>query len=120
MGDHERMEGAVATTAPPERWTILSPVAKPPVIETSPEGGPFKLGRSISGLKVGLEIDYAWICYVTLIDEWERLLKADGAEPLTLWVERRRDDPERDPNEVRAEVDEWSKLIDCGVVGLGN
>jgi hypothetical protein len=55
-----------------------------------------------------------------LIDEWERLLRADGAEPVTLWVERGRDEPERDPNEVRAQVGEWSKLIDCGLVGLGN
>jgi hypothetical protein len=110
----------VSAAAGPTTWTILSPVARPPVIEAEPDGGPYALGRSIAGVKVGLEVDYAWLCYMTLIDEWEQLLRADGAEPLTLWVERSRDAPERDPNEVRAQVEEWSKLIDCGVVGLGN
>ena len=103
-----------------DKWTILSPVSRPPAIEVDPDAGPFRLDRPLNGVKVGIEVDYAWLCYVTLIDEWERMLRADGAVPMTLWVERSRDAPERDPNEVRAEVDEWSKLIDCGVVGLGN
>jgi len=103
-----------------ETWTILSPVSRPPAPERAEGAGPFRLDRSIAGVRVGLEVDYAWICYVTLIDEWEKLLRADGAEPITLWVERGRDEPERDPNEVRAQVGEWSKLIDCGLVGLGN
>ena len=63
-------------------WTILSPVAlAPPEPASEIKPGPFALGRSIAGVRVGLEVDYAWICYVTLIDEWERLLRADGAEP---------------------------------------
>lgn len=110
----------MATTVT-DTWTILSPVSLPPQLEPiAGDERPYRLGRPLRGLRVGLEIDYAWLCYVTVIDEWERLLAADGAEPHTLWVERSRDAPERDPNEVRAEVEQWSQLIDCGVVGLGN
>jgi hypothetical protein len=76
--------------------------------------------RSIAGVRVGLEVDYAWLSYYTVIDEWEKLLSADGAEPRTLWVERSRTEPRRDPTEVESEVEEWAKLIECGVVGLGN
>jgi len=103
-----------------EKWTILSPVARPPVREAAEGAGSFKLGRSLAGVRVGLEVDYAWVSYPTVIDEWEKLLTADGAVPRTLWVERNRSDAPREPNEVKAEVEEWSKLIDCGVVGLGN
>jgi hypothetical protein len=103
-----------------EKWTILSPVARPPVHKAAEGVGPFTLDRPIAGVRVGLEVDYAWICYSTVIDEWEKLLAAAGAIPKTLWVERTRAEPARDPTEVKAEVDEWSKLIDCGVVGLGN
>lgn len=102
------------------KWTILSPVAPPAARAVAAVAEPPRLGRSIFGVRVGLEIDYAWISYVTVIDEWERLLRADGADPLTLWVERSRKEPARDPTEVKAEVEEWSKLVECGVVGLGN
>ena len=98
-------------------WTILSPVSPAPEEEVTSSKGPFKLGRSVRGVRVGLEIDYTWVCYPTVIDEWERLLRADGAEPTTLWVS---DGAPRNPNEVRADVEAWSQLIDCGVVGLGN
>jgi hypothetical protein len=101
-----------------ERWTILSPISIPSAGAAA--AGPVSLDRPIAGVRVGLEIDYAWQCYVTIIDEWERLLEADGARPVTLWVERSRDEPGRDPSEIRADIDEWSKLVDCGVVGLGN
>lgn len=103
-----------------DSWVILSPVARPPARSVGTDSGPHRLGRPISGVKVGLQIDYAWISYYTVIDEWERLLRADGAQPITLWVERSRQEPRRDPTEVKAEVEEWSKLVECGVVGLGN
>ncbi|HKA05234.1 MAG TPA: hypothetical protein VKD67_12935 [Acidimicrobiales bacterium] len=100
-------------------WTILSPVATRPVVESSAPA--LALNRSIVGVRVGLEVDYAWISYITVIDEWEQLLKADGAEPYTLWIERSRDDTTtRSETELRADIEEWSRLIDCGVVGLGN
>ena len=100
-------------------WTILSPVAPRRVLESTAPS--LALNRSIAGLRVGLEIDYAWISYITVIDEWEQLLRADGAEPHTLWIERSRDDTtKRSETELRADIEEWSRLIDCGVVGLGN
>jgi hypothetical protein len=104
-----------------EKWTILSPVALPS--ERAESGGsrePPRLDRPVAGVRIGLEVDYAWLSYYTVIDEWEKLLSADGAEPRTLWVERSRTEPRRDPTEVEAEVEEWAKLIECGVVGLGN
>jgi len=105
----------------PEKWVILSPVAAPPERSLAAvEESPRRLDRSIKGVRVGLEVDYAWISYHTVIQEWESLLRADGAEPRTLWVERSRTEPRRDPTEVEAAVDEWSKLVECGVVGLGN
>jgi hypothetical protein len=104
-----------------EKWTILSPVALPP--ERGPAAqaeDPPRLGRPITGVRVGLEVDYAWLSYYTVVDEWERLLGSDGADPRTLWVERSRSEPRRDPTEVEAEVEDWARLVECGVVGLGN
>jgi hypothetical protein len=100
-------------------WTILSPVAPRPAVETTADE--LLVQRPLAGLRVGLEVDYAWISYVTVIDEWERLLAADGATPSAFWIERSRDDTSRrSETELRADIEEWSKLIDCGVVGLGN
>lgn len=105
----------------PDKWVILSPVAAPRERSSATDDeGPPRLRRPIAGVRVGLEVDYAWISYHTVIEEWEGLLRADGAEPRTLWVERSRSEPRRDPTEVEAAVAEWSKLVECGVVGLGN
>jgi hypothetical protein len=105
-------------------WTILSPVSPPPPEQVAGGGSSPKLGRPIAGARVGLKIDYFWNCYRTVIDEWEHLLRADSAQPDTLWSEGfdgRDPSDRRDPHEVRADVDEiWSQLIDCAVVGLGN
>jgi len=41
--------------------------------------------------------------------------------PSTFWIERSRDDTSRRTEaELRSDIEEWSRLIDCGVVGLGN
>jgi hypothetical protein len=104
-----------------EKWTILSPVAWPPEQARSDRGEERPhLGRPIAGVRVGLEVDYAWLSYYIVIDEWEKLLTADGAVPRILWVERNRSEPRRDPTQIEAEVEEWTRLIECGVVGLGN
>ena len=104
-----------------EKWSILSPVASPPIVEAAPGTGPFSLSRSIAGVHVGMRVDYAWLCYVTVIDEWEKLLREDGAVPHTLWVERSRDSTEKvDETQLRTDIEEWSRLIDCGLAGLGN
>ena len=52
-----------------------------------------------------------------VVDEWERLLHADGATVRVL-VTGERVGPEGDT--TRADLEEWSKLVDVGVVGLGN
>ena len=103
-------------------WTILSPVAlAPPPVASEIKAGPFQLGRSVRGVHVGLRVDYAWISFLTVIDEWERLLRADGAVPHTLWVEKSRESVvKRDEAELRSDIEEWSRLIDCGLAGLGN
>jgi hypothetical protein len=107
------------TATMPSTWTILSPVAPRPVVHASSEA--LVVDRPVAGLRVGLEVDYAWISYLALIDEWEKLLAADGAEPSAFWIERSREDTNRRSEaELRDDIDKWSQLIDCGVVGLGN
>jgi hypothetical protein len=93
---------------------ILWPVAPPP---TQVASLTFDLGRPVAGVRVGLRIDYSWRSYMVVVDEWERLLKADGAVPHVLWTgERVGPEGER----TRSDLDEWSRLVECGVVGLGN
>ena len=101
-------------------WTIVNPISpRPEKVATSER---LRVNRPIDGLNVGLEIDYAWISYSTIIDEWETLLKADGAIPHTIWVERSREDTrtERTEAELRADIEAWSQEVDCAFVGLGN
>jgi hypothetical protein len=64
-----------------------------------------------------LRLDQSWRSYETVLGVWQRLLAADGAIPEVLVVgERVGDEGER----TRSDLDEWSRLIDIGVVGLGN
>ena len=75
------------------------------------------LGRPLAGVTVGLRLDRTWRSYAVVIEEWRRRLDADGARPAVLVTgERVGDAGER----TRADLDEWSRLVDCGVVGLGN
>ena len=93
---------------------ILSPVAPPPGLTESPT---YDLGRPIAGVHVGLRIDYSWRSYMVVVEEWERMFRADGAVPHELWTgERVGADGER----TRSDLDDWSRLVECGVVGLGN
>ena len=46
---------------------ILSPVAPPPALTTSPT---YDLGRPIAGVRVGLRIDYSWRSYMVVVDVW--------------------------------------------------
>jgi hypothetical protein len=93
--------------------TILDPRVRPPE-EASPT---YELGRPLDGVVVGLRLDLAWRSYFAVVDEWERLLKADGAIPKVLWTGERIGS---EGETTRSDLDEWSRLIDCGVVGLGN
>lgn len=75
------------------------------------------LGRSVAGVSIGLRLDQSWRSYFTVVDEWEQLLRRDGAEVLTLMAgDRAGPGAER----TRTDVEEWAKLVEVGVVGLGN
>jgi len=94
--------------------TILDPRVIPP---RDDETATYNVGGPIAGKTVGLRLDHAWRSYIAIVDEWEDMLEADGATPVLLWVgERVGDEGEK----TRADLEEWSRLIDIGVVGLGN
>ena len=94
--------------------TILDPRVIPP---RDAETATWNVDGPITGKTVGLRLDQAWRSYIAIVDEWEAMLEADGATPVLLWVgERVGDEGEK----TRADLDEWSRLIDIGVVGLGN
>jgi hypothetical protein len=96
------------------RIIILDPTAPPGADQASPT---FDLGRDLQGVRVGLRLDRSWRSYEVVLDVWQRLLREDGAVPEVLVVgERIGDEGER----TRSDLDEWSRLIDIGVVGLGN
>ncbi|HEV8297132.1 MAG TPA: hypothetical protein VGQ20_07545 [Acidimicrobiales bacterium] len=96
------------------RIVILDPTAPPGSTESS---ATFDLGRPLNGVRVGLRLDRSWRSYEVVLDVWQRLLKADGAIPEVLVVgERVGEEGER----TRNDLDEWSRLVDIGVVGLGN
>lgn len=98
---------------------MLSPVAARSQREHTIE--PIGLGRALAGVSFGLEVDYAWACYRQVVDEWSTLLERDGAVPRQLWVENSRNDKvKKSAEQVRDDIAEWSRLVECGVVGLGN
>ena len=104
----------MSSVAPVARVRVLVPTPPPEAVTTSTT---FALARSVHGVKVGLRLDTAWRSYEIVVDEWKRLLAADGAEPVVLVTgERAGDGAER----TRADLDEWSRLVECGVIGLGN
>jgi hypothetical protein len=77
----------------------------------------FSVDGPIAGVKVGLRLDYSWRAYMSVVEEWEKLLRRDGADVYVLWTgDRVGPAGER----TRTDIDEWSRLVECGVVGLGN
>jgi hypothetical protein len=93
---------------------ILDPTADPGV---EPSAENFDLGGSLAGKTVGLRLDRAWRSYMVVVEEWERHLRRDGAEPQLVWTGERIGDA---GETTRSDLDEWSHRIDCGIVGLGN
>ena len=77
----------------------------------------YDLGRPIRGAVVGLRLDHSWRSYYTVVDTWTALLERDGATVRVLWTGDRVG-PEGE--QTRDDLDEWSRLIEIGVVGLGN
>jgi hypothetical protein len=93
---------------------ILDPRA---LVDEDATSATFSLGSSLAGKVVGLRLDQSWRSYEIVLDEWQKLLIGQGAIPRVLVTgERVGDEGER----TRADLAEWSRLIDIGVVGLGN
>jgi hypothetical protein len=110
----------ITAVTDPHTLTILSPVAVRP-LRVGVELEPVRLRRPLAGVTFGLEVDYAWECYRQVVDEWSQLLVRDGATPKTLWLEASRNETtKKSPEQIRDDVDQWSRLVECGVVGLGN
>jgi hypothetical protein len=77
----------------------------------------FDVGRPLTGVVVGLRTDRSWRSYFAVIDVWEQRLRRDGADVRVLWAGDRAG-PQGE--QTRADVDEWARLVECGVIGLGN
>jgi len=77
----------------------------------------FSLGGRLAGVKVGLRLDSSWRSYFTVVDVWERRLREEQAEPIR-WLAGNRTGSVGE--QTRADLDEWARLVDCGVIGLGN
>ena len=92
------------------------------LVPTAPDAGgdaseTWSLDRSIEGVVVGLRTDRSWRSYFAVIEVWEALLRRDGADVRVLWAGDRVG-PQGE--QTRSDVEEWSRLVECGVVGLGN
>jgi hypothetical protein len=96
------------------RIEFLTPVPPPEPDEGS---ATFTLDRPLTGVVVGLRLDRAWRSYITVAEVWEERLKADGAVPEILWTG---DHSGPHAAQTRAEVEDWARLVECGVIGLGN
>ena len=93
---------------------IFDPRAYAPRVQETPTLG---VGSTIAGKVVGLRLDRYWRSYIVIIDEWKRFLERDGAIPEVLWVGNRAGS---EGIRTRTDLEEWSRLIDIGVIGLGN
>ena len=98
----------------PDTITILDPRVIPP---RDPETEVFSVDGPIAGKVVGLRLDHAWRSYIAIVDVWEQLLIADGAVPKFFWPGER---VGAEGEKTRTDLEEWSRLVDIGVVGLGN
>ena len=101
-------------TSAAETIEVLVPV--PPSTE-KPAAPTYDLGRSLRGVQVGLRLDLAWRSYETVVATWSGFFERDGASAHVL-VTGERVGP--DSQRTRDDVEDWSRLIDLGVIGLGN
>ena len=94
--------------------SIRSPMAIHRPQESPP---PMRLGKSIKGLRVGIRTDTYWQSWLHVSDEWSRLLKQAGAEPVVLRVGVHIGEEGQHTQDI---VDAWASSVDCAVVGLAN
>jgi len=97
-----------------QRMRILLPTPPPSDEQQSPT---FSLDRALAGVTVGLRLDESWQSYFVVLDEWERRLRADGAVPIRLITGDR---VGLHAGKTRSDLEDWSRLVECGVIGLGN
>jgi hypothetical protein len=77
----------------------------------------FDLDGPLTGTTIGLRLDRSWRSYFVVVDEWKQRLAADGAKVQVLYTGER---VGHEGETTRSDLDEWSRLVDCAVVGLGN
>ena len=95
------------------RGMIRLPTARPRDRADAPA---YVLDRPVAGLKVGLRHEGSWRSWMLIVDEWERFLRRDGAEPVQLKAGGRVGD---EGVETAKAMAEWAAEVDCGVSGLG-
>ena len=93
--------------------TIRIPTAPRRAAEVAPT---FTVDGPLAGRKVGLRHEGSWRSWMWIVEEWEQLLRADGAEPVVLEAGGRVGD---EGVATRAQVAAWVDEIDCGIAGLG-
>jgi hypothetical protein len=103
------------TTAPvTDTIEVLVPV---PPSATAVGAPTFDLGTTLRGVQVGLRLDPAWRSYETVVATWSDLLERDSASVHVL-VTGERVGPTA--QQTRDDVEDWARLVEIGVVGLGN
>lgn len=93
--------------------SIRVPTAPPRSTQVAPT---YTLDAPITGRRVGLRHEGSWRSWLWILDEWERALKDDGAEPVTVLAGGRVGD---EGQETRRRIGEWVAGIDVGISGLG-
>lgn len=79
----------------------------------------YDLDRGLSDVIVGLRLDQSWRSYFTVVDVWTELFERGPARPVrVLWTGDRLPAPR--PTRRANDVEEWLRLVQIGVVGLGN
>lgn len=77
----------------------------------------YDVNGPVAGLRVGLRHSRAWRSWVFLVEEWARVLRAEGGHVEILEVGER---VGSEGGVTRSGVQEWVASIDCAISGLGN
>ena len=94
--------------------SIRSPMAVHRPKESPP---PVLLNKPIKGLRVGIRTDTYWQSWLHVSDEWSKMLKQEGANPVVLRVGVHIGEEGQHTHDI---VDAWASSVDCAVVGLAN